>query len=157
MINFVGCTYKSMNFLSAMKLKCVLFAIAILLPTCLFAQEGMPSDEEIEKMMFESIEKEINKYNDLLKLEEWQIFYVDSILTHNYDEMRKEQMRLSKGGVSTADAYQRSIDNCAEKNYQAFKLVFNEEQWARYLKVGAEKEKKLRDKRKAKREAKGIY
>ena len=141
-----------------MKLKSILIAIAVLLPTCLFAQQqGMPSDEEIEKMMYESIEKEIRKYDELLKLEEWQIFYIDSILTHNYDEMRREQMKLSKGGVSTADAYQRAIDNCFEKNYQAFSLVLNEEQWAKYLKMGGAKDKKLRDKRKAKREAKGIY
>ena len=39
-----------------------------------------------------------------------------------------------------------------EQMYQSFSKVFNEEQWDKYLKAGAQRDKRLRDKREAKRQ-----
>ena len=40
-----------------------------------------------------------------------------------------------------------------EQIYNAFSKVFDEDQWAKYLKQGAAREKKARDKRAAKRKS----
>ena len=39
-----------------------------------------------------------------------------------------------------------------EKNYNALHAILNEEQWTKYLKTGAARDKKARDKREAKRQ-----
>ena len=87
----------------------------------------------------------------MLDLEYWQVFYVDSIMTHDYTAMRDEMQALSESKVSNRDAYSRVEDKWSEQMYQSFKKVFTEEQWNKYLKSGAQREKKNRDKREAKR------
>lgn len=131
-----------------------LFGITVLLllfPLCVFAQQ-VPQDEEAElKQMREAIDKQVEDYENLLNLEDWQVFYVDSIMTHDYEAMRSELKALQEAKVSNAEAYQRTQDKWMEAIYQAYNKVFNEEQWTRYLKSGAAREKKARDKREAKR------
>jgi len=123
----------------------------LMLPLCAFAQQG-PQDEETElKQMREAIDKQIENYENLLKLEDWQVFYVDSIMTHDYDAMRLELKALQEAKVSNAEAYQRTQDKWMEAAHQAYRKVFNDEQWEKYLKSGAARDKKARDKREAKR------
>lgn len=107
------------------------------------------TDPEAEKKFTESIQKQVDQYEQLLKLEYWQVFYVDSILTHNYTAMRDESMSMNKAGVSNTDIYQSIADKWSESTYVAFRKVLDDTQWAKYLKTGAGKEKKLRDKRAA--------
>lgn len=123
--------------------------LLLLFPVCAFAQQQSPQDEE--KKMYEMIEKEVERYEKTLELSGWQVFYVDSILTHDYNAMKEELMTLSKAKVSSSDVYVQVQDKWMEKIYVAFGKVFNEEQWAKYLKQGGAKEKKARDKREAKR------
>ena len=87
----------------------------------------------------------------MLDLEVWQSFYVDSILTHDYMALRDELKEMRDAKMTNTDAYQRVQDKWAEQIYIAFQKVFNEEQWAKYLKSGAARDKKSRDKRAAKR------
>ena len=124
----------------------------LLLPLCVFAQQKSPLDDpEQEKKFYESIESTVNRYTDLLELDDWQIFYVDSILTHDYLGMMDELNELNRAKVSNADLFVKCQDRWQEKIYNAFQSVFNEEQWAKYLKTGAARDKKSRDKREAKR------
>ena len=102
--------------------------------------------------MTELAEKEADRLQRLLNLEDWQVFYVDSIMTHDYTAMRDEIQDLSKARVSNSDVYQRVQDKWMEQMYQSFSKVFNEEQWDKYLKAGAQRDKRLRDKREAKRQ-----
>lgn len=130
-----------------------LFGITVLLlfPLCVFAQQG-PQDEETElKQMREAIDKQTEEYEELLKLEDWQVFYVDSIMTHDYEAMRSELKALQAAKVSNTEAYKRAQDKWAESIYQAYRKIFTDEQWEKYLKSGAAREKKARDKREAKR------
>ena len=87
----------------------------------------------------------------ILELEDWQSFYVDSILTHDYDALRVELKSLQAAKMSNADVYQQVQDKWAEQIYVALQKVLDEKQWAKYLKNGAAREKKARDKRAAKR------
>ena len=119
---------------------------AFLVPLCAFAQsQGSPQDEE--KQMRKAIDASIENLSTLLKLEDWQVFYVDSIMTHDYEAMTQEINVLRDAKMSNQDAYIMVQDKWSEKMYQAFRGIFNDEQWTKYLKSGAGREKKARDKR----------
>lgn len=117
-----------------------------------FAQQGIPSPEEQEKKMAEFIDKEIDRFESTLKLEDWQVFYVDSILNHDYRAMQEELNNLMAAKVSNSDIYMKTSDKWMENIYVAFRKVLNDDQWAKYLKSGAARDKKSREKRKAKME-----
>ena len=115
------------------------------------AQQQQPlTPEQKEKQLYEAIQKQVDDYAENLNLEDWQIFYADSILTHNLVELSKEYEAQSKNKVSDSSIYMLIQDTWMEKTYQAFKKILNEEQWKKYLKTGAGRAKKDRDKRAAK-------
>lgn len=129
----------------------VLFLLACL-PA--LAQEQALTPEQREKQLYENIQKQVDDMADRLDLEDWQVFYADSILTANFGELAREYEQLGRNRVSDPDIYVRIQDGCMEKNYNAFRRILSDEQWAKYLKSGAAREKKARDKRAAKREKK---
>ena len=122
----------------------------LLLPLWAGAQQPQSEEEEL-KQMREMIDRTVDNYTSLLELDDWQVFYVDSILTHDYEAMRQEVKGMRDAKMTNTDGYQRVQDKWAEQVYNAFQKVFNEEQWAKYLKTGAARDKKSRDKRAAKR------
>ena len=115
-----------------------------------FAQQQQMSPEEKEKKLAEFIQKEIDKLETSLKLEDWQVFYADSILNHDYRAMQEELDGLQEAKVSDNDLYTKASDKWAERIYNAMHRVLNEEQWNKYLKGGQGRAKKARDKRMAK-------
>ena len=118
-------------------------------PCALHAQElGSETDEQLREV----IEHQIETYTDLLDLEYWQVFYVDSIMTHDYTAMTAELQELSDSKVTNTEAYERIQDKWAEQMYNAYREVFNDQQWQKYLKAGAARDKKTRDKREARRQ-----
>ena len=65
-----------------------------------------------------------------------------------------ETKKLSQNRVENYELYQIITDKWDEKTFEAFRKIFNEEQWKKYLKTGAARAKRDRDKRAAKREGK---
>ena len=125
----------------------------LLVPVMVLAQQQQPqTPEQREKQMYENIQKQVDNLAETLDLEDWQIFYTDSILTTNFGALAKEFEDLSKNRVSDPEVYSRLQDACMEKNYNALHAILNEEQWTKYLKTGAARDKKARDKREAKRQ-----
>ena len=138
-----------------MKCRTALLFLMLLVPGVAFAQQQAPqTPEQREKQMYENIQKQVDDMADRLDLEDWQVFYADSILTANFGELAREYEQLGRNRVSDPDIYVRIQDGCMEKNYNAFRRILSDEQWAKYLKSGAAREKKARDKRAAKREKK---
>ena len=129
-----------------MKYFCLVVALAFSLP--LMAQQQSPQEQE--KMLRENIEESLEKYERTLELEYWQVFYVDSILTHDYQAMQEELKELSAKKVSNTDLYYNVQYKWLDSIYEAYQKVFDERQWAKYLKSGAEREKKARDKKRNK-------
>lgn len=121
--------------------------VALALP--LAAQEQ--TAEQQEKALYEMIQTQINNMEKALDLEDWQIFYVDSILTHDYRAMQAELIGLRNSKISSQDRYYRVQDKWNEQIYNAIHGVLDEPQWQKYLKSGAAREKKNRDKRAAKK------
>lgn len=131
-------------------LVCFLLAL-VCLPAS--AQSGQKKEDK-EKKMDEFIQNQVSNLENSLKLETWQTFYVDSILNHDYRAMQDELDNLSSAKVSNTDIYIRTQDKWNEQIYQALSKVMNETQWNKYLKMGAAREKKFRDKRISRAEAK---
>ncbi|MBP5488950.1 MAG: hypothetical protein J6X77_05225 [Bacteroidales bacterium] len=138
-----------------MKLFRILAFALVLMPLSVRAQE-QKTPEQREKEVREWIDKEVEKYTNMLDLDFAQEFYVDSILTHDYFAMMAEQAEKSKAKVSSTDIYQAVQDKWSERIYVAFRKVLDDDQWAKYLKSGAAKDKKARDKREAKRSSKQL-
>lgn len=115
-----------------------------------FAQnEDGKTDEE---RLYELVEEQVEKMTENLGLDPAQEFYVDSIMLHDYTELQAELNAMSKSRVSNADLYVQVQDKWMEKMYREFEKLFTPEQWDKYLKSGALRDKKARDKRAAKRE-----
>ena len=113
-----------------------------------FAQnEDGKTDEE---RLYELVEEQVEKMTENLDLDPAQEFYVDSIMLHDYTELQAELNAMSKSRVSNADLYIQVQDKWMEKMYREFEKLFTPEQWDKYLKSGALRDKKARDKRAAK-------
>ena len=129
-------------------------SVVLFLSFMAFAQQPPMSPEEEEKQMRTAIDAQIDEYASLLDLEDWQIFYLDSIMTHDYQAMRDELAVLNKAKVGNSDVYLNVQDKWLDQMYHSYQKIFTDEQWQKYLKSGAAREKKARDKRAAKREKK---
>ena len=123
--------------------------VLMLLPLGLLAQEQPLSPEEAAKQLYESIQHQVDRYTDTYKLDEVQIFYIDSIFVHNYTAMQEELDALNKAKVSNSDLFYRVRDEWDERTYNAVLQLLDDKQRARYIKTMSH-EKKARDKRMAK-------
>lgn len=130
--------------------KIVALLAACLLPVLVFSQEKK-TPEQMEKEFYEALEKQVEHLTTLLDLDDTQVFYADSILTHDYLAMQEEYKDLSQAKVSNVDIYYSVQDKWAEQIYNSFHKILDEQQWEKYLKSGAAREKKARDKRAAKK------
>ena len=92
-------------------------------------------------------EEEADKYQRLLDLEDWQVFYVDSTLKANFFQLQVDLENLHKSKVSNTTLFQEARDKCWDEIDRNFKKWFTETQWAAYLKSGAGKAQKQRAKR----------
>ena len=117
-----------------------------------FASEANASAQQQEKApdVFEQAEKEADRLANLLDLEDWQVFYVDSTLKHDFPAMMAAYEELQKSKVTNMDMYQSVQDKWMDQIDQTYKRIFSEEQWAAYLKSGAARAQKARAKRSGK-------
>lgn len=129
----------------------ICIAVALIVITRMFFMDITAEAQQPEEPdMFEMAEKEADRLQRLLDLEDWQVFYVDSTLKHDYPAMIAEYKELQSSKVSNTSLYQSVNDKWLEKIDATYKRIFTEKQWAAYLKSGAAKAQKARDKRKAK-------
>ena len=118
---------------------------------CTFAAMAQENDpQKREKEFFENLDKQITQMTTSYDLEDWQVFYVDSILTHDYQAMQKELTELQRKKVSNTDIYNEVVYNWQDRIDDSLQKVFSDEQWAKYQKNGAARAKKARDKKRAK-------
>ena len=128
-----------------------LLSLVLLFGLSLFtakAQNQNMSPEEKEKRILEYVDNRTQKLVTLLELEYWQEFYVDSTLTHDYKAMNEEVERMQGAKVENSDLYQALEDKWEQQIDDSFKRFFTEEQWKKYMKSGAERAWKARQKRK---------
>ena len=140
-----------MKIYNAMKQLFTVVAALCLSAFALGAQnQGPQTPEQKEKQLMEYIDKEVKRLTDLLELEYWQEFYVDSTLTHDLKAMQDEIEDLQKAKVGNTDLYVSVQDKWMQQIDDTYKRFFTEEQWKKYWKNSGQRAQKARDKRKAK-------
>ena len=109
------------------------------------------SAQEREKPMetWERAEAEADRLQSALDLEDWQVFYVDSTLKHDYAALMAEAEKLQASKVTNPSMYIAVQDKWMDKIEETYRRIFTEAQWAAYLKTGAAKAQKARAKRQA--------
>ena len=130
----------------SMKISLVLLALFASISA--FAQQPT-SPEEQERKLYDAIQEQVDRYAENLGLDDWQIFYVDSILTHNVMAIQEEFSSMQKAKVANPELYYDIQDKWNEETYNSLQKILDEEQWVKYLKQGAARDKKARDKRAA--------
>lgn len=115
-----------------------------------FSLVAMAQTPEKEPSVEELAAKEAERLENLLNLEAWQVFYVDSTLQHDYKALQEELRDMQQAKVENYDLYMIVRDKWAERIDSSYHRFFSEQQWTKYMKSGAARAKKARDKRKAK-------
>lgn len=126
----------------------VLAAFALLFQMIL--SPGAAAQQQGEADVAMQAEAEADRLQRTLDLEDWQVFYVDSTLKHDFAAIMAEYAKLQDSKVSNVSLYQYVKDKWMDQIDATYKKIFTEEQWKEYLKTGAGKAIKAREKRKAK-------
>lgn len=119
----------------------VLAATLLLAAAPAWAQN--PQEPDIDELINTQLENLTRSF----KLDEVQVFFVDSVLQHNLPAMTEEFARTQKTGASNQETYQIISDKWMAATDEAFERIFRPDQWAKYMKSTYGKEKKRRDKR----------
>ena len=134
------------------RLLCVLAALGTSVFVAGAQNQQQPlTPEQQEKQMMEYIDKEVQRLSQLLELEYWQEFYVDSTLTHDYAALTEELARMRQDKVENTDLYISVQDKWAQQIDDSYRRFFTEEQWNKYWKSGGRRAQEARDKRNKKR------
>ena len=100
-----------------------------------------PDPMEMAAKMADQLERD-------LELDIVQVFKVDTMFQHSYKSYYEEMEKLAKAGVpSNSGQYQRTSDIWGRYIDTQLQQILTEEQWAKYLKTDAGRNKKRRDKR----------
>lgn len=126
------------------------FLIIALMSFCIVSNAQQPEEPDI----FEQAEAEADRLQRVLDLEDWQVFYVDSTLKHDYPAMIAEYDVLRQSKVANSSMYVAVQDKWMEKIDSSYRRIFTETQWRAYLKSGAAKAQKAREKRRLKAQGK---
>ena len=106
-------------------------AIALLSANNLLAQQQEPPKMDPIEMASEFTEKLITE----LELNSTQAFYVDSVLQVNYTGLIDEFEEMKSRGSQDGNSYKAVSDKWEEKNVAAFKLIMDEQQVIKYLRL----------------------
>ena len=121
-----------------------IFVAASLSVFTLAAQnQGPQTPQEREKALLEGIDKEVQRLSELLDLEYWQEFYVDSTLTHDLKARNEEIEQMQKAKVENRDLYQAVFDKWMQQIDDSYKRD-------KYWKTSGKRAQRERDKRKEK-------
>lgn len=117
-----------------------------------FAASAYAQQQEKAPTPDEMAEKEAERLERVFKLEDWQVFYVDSTLRTNYAGMMEEITGLQKSRVNNLELFYDVRDKWTEKTQNSYKKYFTPEQWNAYLKQEGNGIIKEREKRRAKQQ-----
>lgn len=132
-----------------MKLKSiVLLSFAVLMSMVSGAVASAQQKEGPD--IYEQVQTETDRLQRVLDLEDWQAFYVDSTLMHDFTAMMDEYEKLQGSKVTNTSMYQAVQDKWMDQIDATYRKIFTEDQWKAYLKAGAGRLIKAREKRKAK-------
>ena len=135
-----------------MKCNIYITLLSVALSVTFFSSEARAQQQEVD--VYQRAEEEADRLADLLDLDDWQTFYVDSTLKHDLPAIMEEFTKLNESKVSNPTLYQTVQDKWFDQIDATYKKIFTEEQWAAYMKTSGGKALKAREKRKAKAQKK---
>ena len=133
-----------------MKSNILLVSLCIITFITAFQTDVSAQQPTKEPDVAERAEMEADRLQQLLDLDDWQVFYVDSTLKHDYPALMAEYDQLDASKVHNQSMYQMVYDKWMDQIDRTYKRIFSEEQWTAYLKSGAARAQKAREKRKIK-------
>lgn len=125
------------------KISTALALLLLTVPSLAQDNQQKPSQEEL-------IQQEVERLERGLKLEYWQVFYVDSTLRHNSEQMAKEIEVMQRARMENPDLYYAVQDKWMSATQESYKKFFTQAQWKEYLAQGGEKIIREREKRQKK-------
>ena len=129
---------------------CVLLAFL----SASFSVRALAQQPEKQPDIYQQAEMEADRLQKLLDLEDWQTFYVDSTLKHDFPAMMAEYEQMKNAKIGNTNMYMEVQDKWMDQIDATYKKIFSDEQWATYLRQGAGKAQKAREKRRMKAEGK---
>ena len=110
-----------------------ILAIALFSANNLLAQQQQQEPPKMDpiEMASEFTEKLITE----LELNSTQAFYVDSVLQVNYTGLIDEFEQMKSRGSQDGNSYKAVSDKWEEKNVAAFRLIMDEQQVIKYLRL----------------------
>ena len=114
-----------------MRYAIVCFLTAAALLCCNMANAQDPMEKSPEEMAIE----QANRLENELNLNSTQMFYLDSILRHNYTELYAEIENARARGSQDQQTYKTLTEKWMQKTFDALKGVLDEQQYIRYLKL----------------------
>lgn len=113
--------------------------------TCRAQQANQQKELSFEEIITKQVEDMVERY----KLDDYQAFKLDTLLQHFAPIYNAEMKRVKDSGAAQSASFQSITDKWADFFDNEYQKIFTEEQWNRYLKSSAGREKKKRDKRMA--------
>lgn len=101
----------------------------------LFACNSANAQEQEQKSPEEMAIEMANKMEKELNLNSTQLFYLDSILRHNYTELSAEIDNARARGSQDQQTYKAISEKWLQRTFDALKGVLDEQQYIRYLKL----------------------
>jgi hypothetical protein len=93
------------------------------------------AQDPMEKSPEEMAIEQANRLENELNLNSTQLFYLDSILRHNYTELYAEIENARARGSQDQQTYKTLTEKWMQKTFDALKGVLDEQQYIRYLKL----------------------
>ena len=111
--------------------KILFIAILVALTTSLRAQTQQQEPKTPEEM---AIEQALKLQRDL-KLSDYQLFYVDSILQTNFVGQQQEFEKMKASGLQSQKSYEDVFNKWKTKTEDAFEKILDKTQFEKFLKL----------------------
>jgi len=111
--------------------KILFIAILVALTTSLRAQTQQQEPKTPEEM---AIEQALKLQRDL-KLSDYQLFYVDSILQTNFVGQQQEFEKMKASGLQSQKSYEDVFNKWKTKTEDAFEKILDKAQFEKFLKL----------------------
>ena len=105
-------------------------ALATFFALSFFCCETNAPQQPKQPDIYEQAEMEADRLQRVLDLEDWQVFYVDSTLKHDFPAMMADYDQLRKAKVANSAMYQDVQDKWMDQIDATYKKIFTPEQWA---------------------------
>lgn len=115
------------------KLSPLIFTTAIFLS--LLLSISVKGQEPPQKSPSQIASEQADRYHKDLKLNDYQLFIIDSVLQTNLNGVTNEFERMKKGGMQNPESYREVQKRWQAKTDDAFERVLTLEQFDRYLKL----------------------